>query len=409
MSDPGKEITKDIYLKDATQVVYLSFIEPTIKILEGLGKKPPFTLRELLSEHIDFELAKREIKREDPYNFKGINSLTLVQLLEYPKYLSDQGISEFDKKILSKLSEEALDWKILYTHNKTEENGFYGCVIETSENNAIVAFRGSEGMHTWSGAINDWVNNNFGAINKKCTSQQAEVDRFMDVLISKRVLDNYRKIDVTGHSLGGSLASHFGIVSIRNRERKNKIFNKIDRIVNFDGQGFSRAYMDNFKNYLEPASKKIEHYMWSPVGDLLNPVPGENRKYIKTKDGLNVNDLRIHHTDSIEFDENGFVKDGKQSKFAKKIGELSRKVDKVPKLITDEIYLIGSTIFQTLFERGENDEIVLKNKALLGVYSFFKESLIQLNGFIKGCRDTIKENDIISKDNNLGIEPEYIR
>lgn len=404
MLESNKEITKDIYLKDATQVAYLSFIEPTVKILEGLGKKPPFTLRELISEHIDFELAKREVKREDPYNFKGIDNLSLVQLLQYPKYLSDNGISEFDKLILSKLGDEALDWKILYTHNTIDENGFYGCVIETSPENACVAFRGSEGMHTWSGLVNDWIRNDFGAINKKCTSQQAEVDKFMNVLISKRILDDYEKVDVTGHSLGGSLASHFGIVSVANEERKNKIFNKIGRIVNFDGQGFSRAYLDNFGEYVNQASSKIEHYMWSPVGDLLNPVPGEKRKYIKTKDGLNVNNFQIHHTDSIDFDENGFVQEGKQSTFAEKIGNLSRKVDKIPKLLTDEIYLMGSTIFETFFERGEDDKIVLKNKVLLGVCTYFKEGLEQLNEFFNGCKEIMK-----GYNHNFNLEPEYAR
>lgn len=202
----------DKELKEATQIAYLGFIEKSEINLRADGKKGPFTIKELIK---------------------------------------DVELDDFDKKIMENLTEEMLNWKIVDINDTINQNGFYGCVIETSPENAIVAFRGSEGFDTYSGLVYDWAQSDFGLLNSKETPQQAETERYADELVKRKVLDKYKSIAVTGHSLGGNLASHFAVVNAYEGTR-NSTFEKINQVVNFDGPGVSEEYL----KYNEKAIQK---------------------------------------------------------------------------------------------------------------------------------------------------------
>lgn len=150
----------DKELKEATQIAYLNCIEKNIKNLIADGETGPFTLKELISQNIDLDLAKKNLALEG----KSIEKMKLQELAQY----SD--MSDLDKEIIGKLSDEMLEWKIADIHDMTSENGFYSCVIETSPKDAIVAFRGSEGTKTYSGLVYDWIDADFGLLNSKRNS-----------------------------------------------------------------------------------------------------------------------------------------------------------------------------------------------------------------------------------------------
>ena len=215
----------DKELKDATQIAYLNFIEKSVNNMKADGKNFPFSIRDLM---------------------KGAD------------------IDSNDKEILELLPESALDWKIKDIHNTKNENGFYACVIETSDENAIVAFRGSEGFTQYRDLVYDWGQSDFGLLNNKETPQHTETEKYANRLAEEKVLDQYKSIAATGHSLGGNLASHFAIVNAYGDQKKD-IFQKLNQVVNFDGPGVSNKYLEYNEDAIKKAAPKIQHYKWSLI------------------------------------------------------------------------------------------------------------------------------------------------
>ena len=341
-----KEYT-DKQLIDATQIAYLDLIEKTLLNFrtDGAAKQGPYTLRELIEANINWESADLNLRLEGGNN-TTLSKKNIKELIEFSE------ISDFDKEIIKNLSEEALDWKIVDIHDKNLENGFYGCVIETSPENAIVAFRGSEGHNKdYAGLINDWVKADFGLFKNKCTEQQKEVERFLDALSVNNVLDKYKFLASTGHSLGGNLASHFAVAAAKG-ENKKEIFDKLNQVVNFDGPGVSQQYLNFYKDAIKGAGNKIKHYKWSLVGDLLHDISGENIEYLSIDenkykdneiDNLKYKTFTRHSTSSLKFSKSGRAIRGEQDNLSKAIHSISIGAEKVPtKLIAD--ILVPDTI-----------------------------------------------------------------
>ena len=88
--------------------------------------------------------------------------------------------SQYNTLINLGLTKDEIDsWNIAGVHNTNAQNGFYACIIETAPNQAVVGFRGSEGMNDLGNVANDWVGADIGLVNSTCTNQQAEVERFL--------------------------------------------------------------------------------------------------------------------------------------------------------------------------------------------------------------------------------------
>ena len=214
------------------------------------------------------------------------------------------------------------NWIIKDIKNDNSNTGFYGCLIETDKNSAIVGFRGSEGMHG-DQLQKDWIEGDFGLLNNELTKQQAKATEFMNEINSKYNYDNYA---TSGHSLGGNLSAHAGITAPPDMQ------NKITQCYNMDGPGFSDEYLKTHQAQIDRFVNKITHYQWSMVGALLNPVPGEEYKTVQVSEEVRYkNDmnslLNRHDTGFVEFDENCRVKDGEMDPMASAIGKLSRSID----------------------------------------------------------------------------------
>lgn len=217
------------------------------------------------------------------------------------------------------------NWVIRDIRDTNESTGFYGCLIETGPDSAIVGFRGSESYDSTQ-VRNDWVNADLGLLNEKLTKQQAEAQQFMKDICDKYDYSNYA---TSGHSLGGNLSEHATITA------PEEMRDKITQCLNFDGPGFSDEYISHYANQISQVSDRITHYQWSLVGALLNQVPGENYQTIKVNDQVDGKYdfgslTQKHDTSFVLFDENGNVIPGEMDNFAKSVGRLSKAIEDCP-------------------------------------------------------------------------------
>ncbi len=305
----------DKELKEATQIAYFD-CNKTFETFKAQGKQPPYTIREI----------------------------------------RDANIEGVDTSKFKNLTDEMLDWKIVTYSDGNERtdgkanSGFYGCIIETSEKEAIVAFRGSQEMTVFDNALQDWVRADLGLLNSTQTEQQADVEQFIEQ--TKGELKKYDSIVSTGHSLGGNLADYFAICMA-----KIGLDYKITKCVSYDGPNFSNEFIKANEQYINKVSDKMIHYKWSLVSNCLVPLPGVKQVFVQIKDyddakdevgecGRELYEIIVRHdTNSLKFDKNGMLLEGEQDFMSKFIENFTQKLDAMPSEIGDTLY---SSIYEGL-------------------------------------------------------------
>jgi len=207
--------------------------------------------------------------------------------------------------------EQKTNWRIGAVHDTNSKNGFYGCIIETGDGNAALAFRGSESKDNPDNIVHDWMSSDAGLLGSPQTRQHMEVDRFLNKY--KDQINGYDNISLTGHSLGGNLSDYATLVSHR-----YGFDGKIDRSVNLDGPGFSDEFIKLHLTDILRMNGKMEHVKWSWCGGLLLDLPGVKSREVKVSDDANRKDdvnhdyLTRHDTKYLVFDENGNLVEGKR-------------------------------------------------------------------------------------------------
>ena len=166
-------------------------------------------------------------------------------------------------------NDQKQNWKIVSIHDTNAQNGFYACIVETSPGNAVVCFRGTEGLLDFGALQNeyDMVGADLGLLNSVCTNQQAEVERFLAA--NKDLLSKYDNITMTGHSLGGNLAEYATIMSY-----KYGLDKKIKQCASLDGPGFSDEFIKTNREHILAMSGVMKHYKWSLISGMLLDLPG---------------------------------------------------------------------------------------------------------------------------------------
>lgn len=191
------------------------------------------------------------------------------------------------------------DWIVRGVKDDNTNSGFYGCLIETSDDTAIVGFRGTEG-----GDSKDWVKADFGLLfAENGTEQQHIAEEFMREINDKYDYEHYY---TSGHSLGGNLSNHAAITA------PDSMKDKIVQSYSFDGPGFSDDYLRNYDKQIESVDGKLTQYRWSVVGDLLTQPKNINTKVIAVKENAEGYWFQRHDTGYVKFDENGNVVPGKR-------------------------------------------------------------------------------------------------
>lgn len=162
-------------------------------------------------------------------------------------------------------------WRIIQQGNRNTETGFYAVTIDTGYGDAILGFRGSETWDDVRQGILDWGVADVGLLNSYQTQQQRDAEQYVREF-ERLYGDRFDTVSTTGHSLGGNLAEHAAITAPRS------FLDKLNRVTNWDGPGFSDEYIRFHTNNgdIQRAADRIDHYRWSFVSSLLNPVPGSN-------------------------------------------------------------------------------------------------------------------------------------
>ncbi len=138
-------------------------------------------------------------------------------------------------------------------------------LVDPSSNEAIVAFKGTQGDKEWA--------DNFSGLTTTDTDYQKNALEWYQSLD----LDGYDTITVTGHSKGGNKAKYITLLD-----------DSVDNCFSFDGQGFSDEFIDKYAGKINKNGDKILNVSAESdfVNILLNDV-GHNEYYA----GNNYGDL----------------------------------------------------------------------------------------------------------------------
>ncbi len=263
------------------------------------------------------------------------------------------------------------DWTIVDSCNNESTSGFYACLIDTGDGDAIIGCRGSESYDTEQ-VVKDWVLADVGRLNNELTQQQADATAYMEYLYTKYG-NEYDSFSVTGHSLGGALAMHSAISAPEGMQ------DKINQVVSFDGPGFSDEYLDAHADQIERVKDKMTHYSYSWVGGLLIQPNGINDVVIQAHDdpeqeGI-MSQIYRHAVTNIEFDENGNVSEGETTTLMDVLRNVSLVAELAPAVISEIIFSIPvvSFIAKTVSQlQQELDEAVAAIKTKLNdLYNSF--------------------------------------
>ena len=155
------------------------------------------------------------------------------------------------------------------------------CLVDQEDKSrGIVVLKGTSGG-------DEWIDNVEG-FNSSDTDCQIQALEFIENL-------EFDSITVTGHSKGANKAMYTSILS-----------EKIDRCVVFDGQGFSREFIDKYWMEITDRGYNITNYSICTdyVHALMVPVPNSKQVYCK---GFGIDNVKQHHSPNSFFvtDEDG--------------------------------------------------------------------------------------------------------
>lgn len=142
-----------------------------------------------------------------------------------------------EDEAISLLSEMENNDKLstLQLRRYTNDGGIRGLLYTDENDNATLVFRGTGGTYK---AWNDNVQGEYEADTKL---QKLAKD------FVKYECGEFKDITVTGHSKGGNLAQYVTVTC----------GDQIDRCVSYDGQGFGRKFLNEYKNEILTAKEKI--------------------------------------------------------------------------------------------------------------------------------------------------------
>lgn len=260
----------------------------------------------------------------------GDEGMTVEQLVQQTinRYEGKSGLSEREQsqlktaqyiqfKIAKHQVEDCGQWIIRSVDNDNSATGFYGCLIDTRDGEAIVGFRGSESFDTQQ-VVNDWVMADVGLLNNVETLQQQRAREYTQA-VYKRFGDQYANYSFSGHSLGGNLAEHATITAPDGMP--------IHRCTNYDGPGYSEEYIGAHRADIARRAQYVDHYQYSSVGALLHRLPGTNYRVIDAHNSEAGNPIQAslerHDTKNIDFAPDGSVQPGLRDPLAAVLGPLS--------------------------------------------------------------------------------------
>lgn len=271
--------------------------------LKGVVNKSGRLLRKIISDLLDegnLDLSKDPKTGDYPASMSRSEWIDLLNIIKNDPQLSKLVVKHGDPGYVYDKNGQI----VLVTNEQTGETyplevgarmaTFVDPVTET----ATVVFRGTSGDY-------EWHDNGTGGYLSD-TEMQKQALAYVEGL-------PYDHLTVTGHSKGGNKAQYVGILS-----------DKVKKVVSFDGQGFSREFMDKYRERIEANRYKITSISAGNdlVNSLLTPVAG-TIKYIQTSHPLRLNPF-YYHKPNIVLNERGELNDSApQGMLSKFINEFS--------------------------------------------------------------------------------------
>ena len=349
----------DLQLKNATQVAYEDFNNEFLSLMNS-GVRPPYTIMQLCEQRASSVPGSTQTA-EDVYK----------QVFE----------KAYDEKAYDLNNQDIRNWKIVDIMDDNADSGFYGCVIDPGDGNAIVAFRGSEGMLNLENLEKDWIKADLMLLNGILTEQQAQTEEFMRHIAESDYIQNYNSLSLTGHSLGGNLAMHAAVSSAY---PDIGLSDKLEQCVNFDGPGNSDEYIKAHRDSIEQVSDKITHYRWSVVGGLLFEMPGVQPISLAVKEnegGLLSSILYYiitrHSTTSLEFDGAGNAIRGSSTVWNELVSLFSKHLDRCPAPIGNFVrdltasFLLKTIAFANQIYDPNTKSLTSKGKTFIASFVIF--------------------------------------
>lgn len=216
-------------------------------------------------------------------------------------------------------------WKVVDVRDNNSTTGMYACMIETSEGNAIVAFRGSENTDANQFYL-DWLKADFGLLDSIATDQQSDAEEYIRYISG--LSTQYDSYVFAGHSLGGNLAVHAGLTA------PESMLDRILQLYNLDGPGNSEEYLEAHAAEIQSNGSKITHYQWSFIGGLLNRYENENFHSVSSKNPQDYNGNYFmlalkHDLCFLNFDENGSLDMTDMGNFERSVSHLTQSIDSI--------------------------------------------------------------------------------
>lgn len=270
------------------------------------------------------QVAHLDLPGNDPITVRDLVNRIIANYEGRPN-LPGQAQAQLDtaKNIQERIREydlqDCYSWVIQDKRDTNAETGFYACLIDTRDGDAVIGFRGTECFDNQlilDGAAD------VGLLNSTQTTQQAEAEAFTQY-VNQEYGNDYENFSFTGHSLGGNLAEHATITAPDGMS--------IRRCVSYDGPGYSNEYIAAHRGDIERRAPYIDHYQYSLIGSTLKPLPGTNYQTIAAHDGEGVLGFwKRHYTQNIDFDKDGNVQPGEKDFWSMFSSQFADRVDDIP-------------------------------------------------------------------------------
>lgn len=291
------------------------------------------------------------------------------------KLLMEETAKQFiDDVIAGKICQ---GWKVVSVSDERQEDiGFYGLTIETGDDNAIIAFRGSESVDP-NQFIEDWIVADFGIINGKMTEQGLAAAEYVKSVGENFDYDNFA---LTGHSLGGNLALAATIYSAT-EDFDSDMCTRIKQAVSFDGPGHPDEFFAKYQKEIDQMAGVMTHIQWSMIGAIFTSLCEENGTYIKMVSDKMESLVYKHSTASLEFKNGTLEKAERFDPLANAVHYITVNIDDEEKVQYFTASLINCVIegSQRFYDLSEKHEGVFSTEPYLNYVSKTTNLLIALS------------------------------
>lgn len=208
--------------------------------------------------------------------------------------------------------------------NRVDENTQFGAATFILRNTKVISFKGTDT------SVIGWIENFKLAYEYPTYTQRLAVNYLNN---SVKLFD--KNVYVVGHSKGGNLA----MASVM--ESTNFVYNRIKRVINFDGPGFRKEEFNSLK--YDRLARKLDNII--PSGSYVG-VLMHNKNYQIVKSSSHA--INVHYPTSWNSYGTVFI-EGKALKMSDELHKMS--TENIEKIDKESIKDVFETVFKTFDDK----------------------------------------------------------